>query len=415
VSGAKAASARLSPWVALQHRDFRLLWIGQMVSLAGTQMQMVTINWHIYSLTNSALALGLIGLVRVLPIIVFSLVGGAFADVHDRRRVLMFTQTTMFGLAAILALLTMSGRITDGLIFLLAALTAAATAFDAPARQALLPNLVPNEHLTNALSLNLLMAQIASIVGPGLAGFVIAGMGIAAVYWFNAASFLAVLVALLFMRSPAQANRGATQFTLAAIADGIRFVKGTRIILATMLIDFLATFFSSATTLLPIFARDILRVGPQGLGILYAGQSGGAVLAGVGMSIAGRIRRQGAVLLISVALYGLATALYGASQWFVLSLILLAGIGAADTVSTVLRNTIRQLATPDHLRGRMTSVNMIFFMGGPQLGDLEAGVVAAAFGAPLSVISGGIATVLIVGLTAWFIPQVRRYRENVAP
>jgi MFS family permease len=182
-----------------------------------------------------------------------------------------------------------------------------------------------------------------------------------------------------------------------------------------MLIDFLATFFSSATTLLPIFARDILRVGPQGLGILYAGQSGGAVLAGVGMSIAGRIRRQGAVLLISVALYGLATALYGASQWFVLSLILLAGIGAADTVSTVLRNTIRQLATPDHLRGRMTSVNMIFFMGGPQLGDLEAGVVAAAFGAPLSVISGGIATVLIVGLTAWFIPQVRRYRENVAP
>jgi hypothetical protein len=178
-----------------------------------------------------------------------------------------------------------------------------------------------------------------------------------------------------------------------------------------MLLDFFATFFSSASALLPIFARDILRVGPEGLGILYSAQSVGAVVAGVGMAVVGNITRQGVVLLVAVAAYGAATALYGASQWFALSILFLALLGAADTVSTILRNTIRQISTPDHLRGRMTSVNMIFFMGGPQLGNLEAGVVAALFGAPFSVITGGIATVIAVVAVAWLVPQLRNYQN----
>jgi MFS family permease len=187
-------------------------------------------------------------------------------------------------------------------------------------------------------------------------------------------------------------------------------VFSTKITTATMLLDFLATFFSSASALLPIFAREILNAGPEGLGILYAAQSVGAVIAGVAMARAGTIKQQGTVLLIAIASYGLATALYGASQLFVLSFFFLALIGASDTVSAILRNTIRQLATPDRLRGRMTSVNMIFFQGGPQLGNLEAGVAAALFGAPLSVISGGIATVVLVGLVAWLVPQLRDHR-----
>ncbi len=409
---ALAVAERPSPFAALRYRDFRLLWFGQLISTAGTQMQTVAINYHIYVLTGSAVALGLIGLIRVVPIIIFSLIGGVYADAHDRRRVLLATQTLMMVFAAALALVTSSGLVSVLVIYLLAALTAAATAFDSPARQALTPNLVPKEHLTNALSLNNVMMQIAAIAGPGLAGFAIAWLGVGSVYWINALSFLAVILALALMRTPAQQNLGAARVTLDALTEGIRFVRQTRIILGTMLLDFFATFFSSASALLPIFASDILRVGPEGLGLLYSAESVGAVVAGAGVSMFGKIKRQGAVLLVSVAIYGVATALYGMSQWFALSFLFLALLGAADTVSTILRNTIRQLATPDHLRGRMTSVNMIFFMGGPQLGNLEAGIVAALFGAPFSVVSGGVATVFFVALTAWLVPQVRRYKEE---
>jgi MFS family permease len=403
------APVRASSLTALQYRDFRLLWIGQLISNIGTQMQNVTINWHIYILTGSAVALGLTGLVRVVPIIVFSLFGGVFADTHDRRRVLLVTQSLMMIFAAILALGTNVNLVSAPFIYLLAACTAATAAFDGPARQALAPNLVRKEHLTNALSLNNIMMQVASIVGPGLAGFIIGGLSIATVYWINAVSFLAVLVALIVMHTPTQENLGVARVTPGALTEGLKFVFSAKIITATMLLDFIATFFSSASALLPIFAKEILRVGPEGLGILYSAESIGAVIAGVMMARAGNIKRQGAILLAAIASYGLATAFYGASQLFALSFFLLALVGASDTVSTILRNTIRQLATPDYLRGRMTSVNMIFFMGGPQLGNLEAGLVAAAFGAPFAVISGGVATVIVVGLVAWLVPQLRNH------
>lgn len=400
--------ARVSPLLALRHRDFRLIWFGQLISLAGTQMQQVAINWHIYILTKSPVALGLVGLMRVVPIIGFSLIGGAIADAHDRRRVLIVTQIAMMLFAALLGLLTITGVINAPLIYALAALTAAAGAFDSPARQALYPNLVPKEHLTNAVSLINLSRQTASIVGPTLAGFAIAAWN-EAVYWINALSFLAVLGALVLMKTPAQKNLGASRVSLSAVGEGIRFVVKSPMIFSTMLLDFLATFFSSATSLLPIFATEILNVGAQGLGILYGAESIGALIAGTIVSFLGNIKKQGAILLGAVAAYGVATTLYGMSNIFIVSFVLLGLVGAADTVSTILRNTIRQLSTPDHLRGRMTSVTMIFFQGGPQLGNLEAGIAAALFGAPFAVISGGIATVLLVALTAWVVPQLREY------
>ena len=391
------------------YSDFRLLWIGQMISSVGTQMQMVAINWHIYALTHSAVMLGLTGLMRIVPIIIFSLFGGVVADAHDRRRLMLITQSLMMVFAALLGLATNLGIISAYIIYAMAATTAATGAFDGPARQALVPNLVRKEHLTNALSLNNINAQVASISGPMLAGFVIAGLGVGAVYWINALSFLAVIVALLFMHTPTQKNLGVAKVNLDSLTEGVKFVFSVKIITATMLLDFIATFFSSASALLPIFAQDILKVGPEGLGILYGAESVGAFIAGVIVARAGNIKRQGAILLTAVASYGVATAFYGASQLFVLSFFFLALVGASDTVSTILRNTIRQIMTPDHLRGRMTSVNMIFFMGGPQLGNLEAGIVAALFGAPFSVISGGVATVIAVGLVAWLVPQLRNY------
>jgi len=400
----------VSPFVALKNTDFRWMWAGQLVSEAGTQMQAVAINWHVYILTHSPVALGLIGLIRVLPTIIFSLAGGVYADAHDRRRILFITQSAMMILAAMLGFFTASGHISVGLIYLLLAAISAASAFDGPAWQAIVPNLVPTGHLTNALSLNNIMRQTAQIVGPALGGFVIAWQGVGGVYWINTASFIAVLIALVRMKMPTQKSLGASKVSLSALREGIHFVAHSRVLLSTTLLDFFSTFFGAAQALLPIFAKEILMVGPQGLGVLYSAQSAGAVAAGVGMSLVGRVKKQGVLVLGALAVYGAATALYGGSRWFPLSILALALVGAADTISTIMRHNIRQLATPDHLRGRMTSIIRIFSNGGPQLGNLEAGMVAALIGAPLSVITGGIATLFVVGFVAWKIPSLRDFR-----
>jgi hypothetical protein len=194
--------------------------------------------------------------------------------------------------------------------------------------------------------------------------------------------------------------------------EGLRFTFNTRLIRSTMLLDFFATLFSSARTMLPLVAGDILGVGAAGYGILATAQSVGALLAGVVLSLRNEIKQQGRVLLISVAIYGLATALFGISKVFALSYFLFALTGAGDTVSTVIRHTLRQMITPDRLRGRMSGVNMIFFMGGPQLGELEAGLVAAVFGVPLAIFTGGLATVLLTGWIAWQYPRLRNYKAG---
>jgi MFS family permease len=404
---------RKNPFIALQHRDFRLLWVGQLISVTGSQMQAVAINWHIWQLTRSPLALGLIGLARILPIIVFSLVGGVLADKRDRRRVLLITQTGMMLVAIALGGITDIGEVSPLAIYVLSAFAAAAVSFDNPARQALVPNLVPREHLTNALTLNSILFQVTTVVGPGVAGIVIAGLGVGSIYWINAVSFLAVIAALSLMHTPTQQSLPANgqQSNLHALREGLHFVAHQRIILSTMMLDFLATFFSSATTLLPIFATTVLNVGAVGFGILSAAEALGSFFAGAAVSLIGDIKSKGAVLLVSICLYGLATILFGISNLFVLSVFFLALVGAGDTVSTIMRQTIRQLVTPDYIRGRMTSVNMIFFMGGPQLGEIEAGAAAALFGAPWSVVIGGAATVILVALTGAIVPALRNYRD----
>ncbi|MBA3944059.1 MAG: MFS transporter, partial [Herpetosiphonaceae bacterium] len=385
-----------SSFVALRYRNFRLLWLGQLVSMVGSMMQNVAILWHISLLVPPAqkgLALGLVGLVRVVPIIILSLVSGVVADVLDRRKVMLLTQTGMALTAIVLAIVSFAGLHVAWPIYVLTALSAGIGTFDGPARQALIPSLVPAEHFPNAISLNTVMFQFAAVLGPALGGLVLATRGVSWVYAFNAISFVAVIVGLLLMRDLPVRARAAEQaqphISLGAAIDGLRFVFGTPLIRSTMLLDFFATFFSSATALLPIFAQDILQVGAQGYGLLFAAPAVGAFVAGLGMlRVANRIQRRGWVLLSAVLVYGLATVVFGVSHLFWLTFACLALTGAADTVSMVLRNVVRQLATPDELRGRMTSVNMIFFMGGPQLGELEAGVVANAWGAPLSVISG---------------------------
>jgi MFS family permease len=344
--------------------------------------------------------------------------------VFDRRRLMLVTQTVMAIFSAALAALTFRGLSVVWPVYAIAAASAAAGAFDLPARQALIPNLVPREHLANALSLNTIMFQMAAVCGPAAGGIVIGSFGVAWAYAFDAASFVMVIAALLMM-SPAAgreyrsayadtraSEEPAAAFSLHAALEGLRFVFRAPLIRSTMLLDFFATFFSSATALLPIYAQSILRVGAHGYGWLYAAPAAGAIVASaILVPIVDAIDYRGAVLAGSVMAYGFATVAFGLSKNFWLSLACLAATGAGDTVSTVFRGLIRQLETPDHLRGRMTGVNMIFFMGGPQLGELEAGLVANWLGAVVSVVTGGVGCVVA---TAWIVrrtPALLRYRR----
>ena len=412
----------LKRWTALQHRDFRLLWFGLLVSFTGSQMQFTAVNWQIFELLRTqdvvinvfgtqvylaadALGLGLLGLARVLPIFVFALIGGALADSFDRRTVMWWSLVASMVASILLAIITLAGNADVMAIYLLTALGAAAAALGNPARQALVPNLVPKQHFTNAVSLNSLILQFSSIFGPALAGILIGRIDIGWIYAINAVTFIAALVALVMMRHRDSMTNKVPKVELSAIREGFVFVFSNRMITSTMLLDFFATFFSSARTMLPIIASELLNLDAAGFGLLSTAQAVGSAVAGIIVSLRKEIYNQGSVLIISVAIYGVATALFGLSTSFALSYVLFAVTGAADTVSTVIRNVIRQMNTPDDMRGRMVGVNQIFFQGGPQLGELEAGLVAAAFGVPFAVVSGGVATVLVAGIIS------RKYRE----
>ena len=403
---------------ALTHRRFRYLWFGLLISMAGSQMQLWAIFWHIRTLTDQPIALGGVGLARILPVIIFSLIGGAIADTLNRRRIMLITQTGLALLALVLAWLTLEGQINLIWIYAITALQAVAAAFDLPARQALVPSLVPVRDLPNAFSLNSIAAHSGAIIGPALSGWVIAGLGQSYVYLINAISFMAVIVALVMMGAVEQESRPGTVtggvarrplVSLEAIREGVAFILTHPIILSTMLMDFFATFFSSANTLMPIIAVDVLKVGEVEYGWLSAAQAIGAVLAALVISQLSHVRRQGRLFLMAVVGFGLATTLFGFVRNFWLAMLALILIGTADSVSTIIRNTIRQLQTPDYIRGRMISINQIFFMGGPQLGEVEAGLVAQFFGAPIAIVSGGIGCIVAVGLIIRRWPQLTTY------
>jgi len=366
-------------------------------------MQSVAINWHVYLLTKSAFALGLVGLFRGVPVIICSLMGGVVADAVNRRRLMVVTQTVMLTTAALLAIATFAGLRSVWPIYVLSALASAATAFDIPARQSLMPSLVSSSDFPNAVRLSSIVFNIAMIGGPALAGFMLAESGPAIIYAINAGSFLAVIAALIAMRASGspELQRGRREaLSVTALKEGLHFVWRTPIIVQTMTLDFVATFFASATLLLPIFAQEQLHVDARGYGFLAAAPAIGSVLTALVMARMGSFRREGRLVVVSVAVFGIATAAFGVSTVFWFSLLMLAVTGAADTVSTVLRQTIRQLVTPNHLRGRMTAINMMFFMGGPQLGELEAGSLASVIGAPLSVVVGGLGSLIAACIAA---------------
>ncbi len=414
---------RKSPLLALQHRDFRLYWSGAFVSQVGSQMRLIAVSVQMWDLTHDTAAVGLLGLVKLLPLLALSLFGGMIADTLDRRRLLMLTQTLMALTSVVLALATQFGWVSPMLIYVVSALGAAALAFDNPARSALIPSLVPRPHLPNALSLNIIVWQIATVIGPMIGGqfLQLHSTGLAIIYWIDAVSFGGVVLALVFMRTRLP-KAEVSNISVRSALDGFRFLRKAPIIMSTMTLDFFATFFGAAMTLIPAFAEQVLHI-PRDVqvlqiwgyfslsawGLLYAAPAVGAVVAGVIMSWLGNVRHQGMIVIVSVIVYGLSTVVFGASGLFWLAVMGLVGTGAADTVSMVMRQTIRQLSTPDELRGRMTSVNMLFYMGGPQLGEFEAGMAAKAFGIGPSIVLGGLGVLAATVVIGYIIPALRAY------
>ncbi len=397
------------PYRVLRHSDYRLLWSAEVLSMIGSQIQKIAITWQVYELTEDAFKLGLLGLCRFVPVILFGVAGGVIADRGDRRRTLMSAQTALLLLSLVLAVLTVMGSITLLLIYALTVLSATVEGISNPTRQAIIPLLVPKSEFPAASTMNILAFQFSMVLGPALGGLIIASAGVAAAYVIDALSFTVVIASILLMKTrppKIQINMGG----FAAAIEGLRFVRVTPVLLGVMGADFVATLFGSCTTLMPIFAEDVLGVGPKGLGLLLSAPAAGAVVVASLLSILRLPDRAGLAIMASIMIYGACLIGFGLSRNFALSLVMLAGSGAADVMSATLRHATRNLVTPDDLRGRVAAVHRTLAVGGPQLGDFRAGVSASMFGAGPAVAIGGVATVISAGAIALLMPAISRYR-----
>lgn len=404
---------KLKTFSSLKFPDFRYYYLGTTFSEIGSQMQVVAINWQVYELTGSAASLGFVGLSAFLAIIIFSLPAGLVVDKLNRKKLLLLSQILPAILAVIFAAMTLTKTITPMAIYILVFLNFAARSLQGPSRQSIIPQLVPKEYFINAFSLQTMSRQVSLMLGPAIAGFVIQFFNVEGVYLFNAVSFIIYIFMLIPINIKPHEVVSEVSYSFKSIWEGIHFVFTNQILIYTMALDFIANFFSSATTLLPIFAKDIFNIGPQGLGLLYSAPAIGSTIAGLVLASVHKISNQGLWILGGVLLYGAATIGFGFSSSFTVAVILLSLVGIGDMISTVIRSTIRQLLTPDHLKGRMIAVNTIFVQGGPMAGEAEAGFVAQLFGAPFSVISGGVITVALTLLIAWRVPKLRKYQSPV--
>ncbi len=409
-----SAPAAQPATAALRHRDFRAYVTALVTSRLGTSMQAATLLWHVTEVAPEgwrAEALGGIALARVLPTIGFAVLGGVAADRVDRRRLLVATQLLLALPPAVLALWSFVGLSTVWPFFALSFLAATFEAFDFPARHVMLASLVPPPDLRSAVSLVALGNRTAVVAGPLLAGLALATLPRWVVYAANALSFLVVVRAVLSVRELVLPPSGPARPERAS--EGLRFLFGHAVLRGAVLLDFAASFFASATVLLPVIAQDVLHVGPAAYGWLRAATPIGAWLASLAVVRFGaHVERTGRVLLVVGVTYGLGTVAFGLATTVGLAFLALVGVGAADTVGTVLRSVLRQEETPHDLRGRAIGLQMIFFRGGPQLGNLEAAAVASAFGAVVSVVSGGLGAALAALVIGALTPELRAYRSS---
>jgi MFS family permease len=397
------------PLASFRQPAFILYSLNRIGATLAQAMFQVALAWQVNEISNSvsnaALNLGLLGLVRFFPSLGMSLVGGAFADAYDRRLIMILAKIVPFICAIILAMATIGGWVSIELIFGLSALMGIAMAFEGPARIALLPAIVKPETFENAVTVSNTTQKLAMVVGPALGGLIIAAAGSEAAYGTFCLLIVISLVPLLLLRYP-QPTGERQRVSVAAIKEGVHFVMKRQVLLGAMSLDMFAVIFGGAQALLPIYASDVLHVGAGGYGVLHSAMQVGAFSMAAVMIMRRPVVKTGRVLIYSVVVYGLLTVGFGFSTVYILSIVLYALIGAADQVSVVMRQTTIQMSTPDELRGRVSSVNQVFVGASGQIGGMRAGFVAALLGPVFAVVSGGIGAVLVAVLIAWKMPQL---------
>jgi MFS family permease len=396
-----------------RHRSFRLLWFGQLVSSAGTQIRLVALPYQIYVQTGSVFHVGLLGLFQAIPLIALPLFGGVLADRMDRRRLLIATQCGLAATSLTLAMVTQVGLTDLWILYGLTAVAASFSAFDQPARGSLVPTLVPRSELPAAIALNQMLHQTAAVVGPSVGGVVIASYGVGAAYWLDAVSFAAAIGAAVAITAPRQVV-AVPQSILGSLMEGVRYVVRQRLLFSTMVLDLSAMFFGSVRALMPFYAEQVFRVGAQGLGLLYAAPGVGALIAVLTSGWVSGVRRPGIAVLLAVCAWGIAITAFGlmTEGLFLLALVLIALAEAADALSAIFRHTILQSVVREELRGRLSAMSGLFVIGGPSLGQVRAGAVAALVSPQFAVITGGLACVLSAFAVAIWAPELARYERQ---
>jgi MFS family permease len=412
----RALAVDLEP---LRYRDFRLLWLGNVFSEAGSSITLVAVFVQVYRLTGSALAVGAIGIVQLVPLMAASLFGGPIIDRHDRRRLLFLAQLAQAGGSALLLVGASMDSTPVALVYVGAAVIAGMSGFSLTTRSAMTPTLVPRDRLPSALALNQVMFHTALIVGPAVGGVIVGSAGLGWAYAIDLVSFGATLAAVAMMRphppqhlDPDAVDSGSWQRLL----DGFRFLRGRRVLQSTFFIDLVAMIFGMPRALFPILAVTQFGAGPEVVGLLFSSVSFGALVGALTTGWVHRVKRQGLAILVAVAVWGGAIAAFGLTgDLLLLACLCLAVAGGADVVSAVFRSTILQDTVPDRLRGRLSGIHITVVAGGPRLGDVEAGLMAAAFSASVSVVSGGLLCIAGVVLLAVFVPEFARYQRDDAP
>jgi MFS family permease len=404
--------AEISRLAAFRYRDFRLFWVSLFVSNTGTWMQMIATNWLLYQLTDSPVQLGLNGIFRAIPAISLGLISGTFADRYDRRRLMLGTQILLCLLALGLGVLDQSGHVQAWQIYVFTFVSSAVGSFDGPARQALFPSLVPRSVLPNAVALNSLLWKGAALLGPTLGGLAISLMGTAGAFYANGVSFLAVVVALLLMRTSlsSSSSRQRERDFLSETKTGFSYIVSQPVILGVMIMEGVSSVFGLDNAMLTIFASDILQVGAGGFGLLQSARGLGAVVGSSLFIAMGHRSNQGRILFYSALLYGAGFAFFGFSSSFLLSLGLIAFVGATDTIWGAARATILQLITPEKFRGRVMGVFQLSNRGLHPLGQTETGLVVPLIGAPAATFFGGLLVTVVTLITVWRVPEIPKFR-----
>jgi MFS family permease len=395
------------PYAALRLREYRFYLFGSLAISIGSNMQSVAVGWELYERTGSAMALAWVGLVQALPIMFLALPSGQLADRLDRRWIVLVGVFVM-AMASLGLAITSHLRGPVGWMYAMLLFGAIGRAFFWPASQALLPQLVPNDVFSSAVTWRSTGYQLASVMGPALGGFMIGLQKTTMWVYVVDAAMALVNCACIASITPRPVMRRPETASLKTVLAGFRYVLNNKLILAAITLDLFAVLLGGATALLPIYAKDILRVGPPGLGWLRAAPAVGAVCMAVTLSHRPPLRQAGRALLLAVMTFGIATIIFGLSSSFWLSLLMLAGCGAADNISVVVRHSLVQLRTPNEMRGRVSAVNSVFISASNELGEFESGTVARFFGPVASVVSGGIGTIIVVALTAWMWPEIRK-------